>query len=48
MDICANTEYRIEFASAVQKDNLFGVQFHPEKSQQVGLQVLGNFIPLSL
>ena len=37
------TEYGILFASSVWKDNVFATQFHPEKSQAVGLQVLKNF-----
>lgn len=45
-DINAQTDYGIDFASAVQHDNLFGVQFHPEKSQRIGLKVLENFIKL--
>jgi len=43
-DIAATTDYGITFASAVQRDALFGVQFHPEKSQQVGLHILSNFM----
>jgi glutamine amidotransferase len=42
-DIAATTPYGIEFASAVQRDNIYAVQFHPEKSQAVGLRLLKNF-----
>lgn len=45
-DILGETDYGIHFASVVGKDNLFGVQFHPEKSQHVGLQILRNFVEL--
>ena len=41
--IAAATDYGIEFASAVARDNIFGVQFHPEKSQNLGLEILKNF-----
>ncbi|MBI5675768.1 MAG: imidazole glycerol phosphate synthase subunit HisH [Nitrospirae bacterium] len=41
--IAATTDYGIEFTSSVWKDNIFAVQFHPEKSQAVGLRVLKNF-----
>ena len=41
--IATRTDYGIEFTSSVWKDNIFAVQFHPEKSQAVGLQVLKNF-----
>jgi len=41
--IACVTEYGVRFCSAIWRDNLFGVQFHPEKSQQVGLKILGNF-----
>ena len=37
------TEYGFHFASIVQRDNVFGIQFHPEKSQVAGLQLLKNF-----
>ena len=43
-DIIGYTNYGLTFASAVQRDNLLGVQFHPEKSQRVGLRVLENFL----
>lgn len=43
-DIIASSSYGLEFACAVQHGNLFGVQFHPEKSQQVGRQILANFL----
>ncbi|WP_297457353.1 imidazole glycerol phosphate synthase subunit HisH [Persephonella sp.] len=42
-DIAATTDYSVEFSSAVQKDNIWAVQFHPEKSQKAGLQLLKNF-----
>lgn len=37
------TEYGVSFASSIWKDNIFATQFHPEKSQTVGLQLLKNF-----
>jgi glutamine amidotransferase len=40
------TEYGIEFPSSIQRDNVFGIQFHPEKSQEKGLMVLRNFADL--
>jgi glutamine amidotransferase len=44
--VAATTDYGINFTSVVCKDNIFGVQFHPEKSQSVGLRILDNFINL--
>ncbi len=43
-DIAATTPYGQDFASVIARDNLFAVQFHPEKSQQAGLQLLSNFV----
>ena len=40
------TKYGYEFASAVQKDNIFGIQPHPEKSHDNGLKILKNFVEL--
>jgi imidazole glycerol-phosphate synthase subunit HisH len=45
-DIAGFTDYGIDFCSVVQRNFLFGVQFHPEKSQQVGAQILTNFMRL--
>ena len=45
-NIIAETEYGYRFVSAVQKDNLFGLQFHPEKSGETGLKILKNFTEL--
>lgn len=42
----ASTNYGIEFAAAVQKNNFYGVQFHPEKSGKTGLKLLRNFCNL--
>jgi len=43
----AMTEYGIEFASVVERGNVFGAQFHPEKSQSVGLKMLENFADIA-
>ena len=40
----ATTDYELEYASALKKDNFYGTQFHPEKSGAVGEKILGNFL----
>jgi glutamine amidotransferase len=45
-DIVATTEYGLAFASVVGRDHIFGAQFHPEKSQEVGLRLLENYARL--
>ena len=44
--VATRTEYGVDFVSAVWRDNVFATQFHPEKSQKVGLQLLTNFVNL--
>jgi glutamine amidotransferase len=44
LNVVANTHYGIKFASALQKKNIFGVQFHPEKSHGWGVSLLENFL----
>ncbi|QDT65346.1 imidazole glycerol phosphate synthase subunit HisH [Calycomorphotria hydatis] len=44
--VAARTEYGPHFASMIQRGNMFATQFHPEKSQSVGLQLLKNFATL--
>jgi len=43
-DIILSVDYGIPFTAGVAHGNLFGVQFHPEKSQRIGLQILTNFL----
>ena len=42
----AKTDYGINYASALQHENFYGVQFHPEKSSNAGAQILKNFLEL--
>ena len=44
--IATRTNYGDKFASSVWKDNVFATQFHPEKSQKIGLKLLRNFVDL--
>lgn len=43
-EVLTVTDYGIDFASGVYKDNIYGFQFHPEKSQALGLKILKNFV----
>ncbi|MCD5397958.1 imidazole glycerol phosphate synthase subunit HisH, partial [candidate division NPL-UPA2 bacterium] len=45
--ILTTTEYGVKFTSAIREGNIFGVQFHPEKSGERGLKVLKNFVRMS-
>jgi glutamine amidotransferase len=42
--VISTTEYGVEFASIIARENVFGTQFHPEKSGETGLKILRNFI----
>jgi glutamine amidotransferase len=44
--VAASTDYGLDFASMVYQGNVFGAQFHPEKSQKVGLEILKNFVEM--
>ena len=44
--ISATTDYSSNIVCSVEKDNIFGTQFHPEKSDKLGLQIIDNFINL--
>ena len=45
-DTIAKTNYILEYSSALQKNNFYGVQFHPEKSSEAGQKILENFLKL--
>ncbi len=45
-DVVAWTEYGIRYASVVNRGNVWGVQFHPEKSHRIGLRILRNFVDI--
>jgi imidazole glycerol phosphate synthase, glutamine amidotransferase subunit len=45
-DVLSETEYESVFTSSIEKGNIFGVQFHPEKSHDAGVQLLKNFIEM--
>lgn len=45
-DVIAVTEYGLKFTSIMKRENVIGMQFHPEKSQEVGLTLLKNFVYL--
>jgi len=46
-DVVAEVDYGIPFTAIVQHENVYGVQFHPEKSQTMGLQIYTNFLKVS-
>jgi len=46
--VTSTTDYGVEFVSSVKKDNIYAFQFHPEKSQSVGLRLLKNFVNLEV
>jgi glutamine amidotransferase len=45
-DILATTDYGLDYASVIGRDNIYGIQPHPEKSQSVGLRILQNFVEM--
>jgi glutamine amidotransferase len=47
-DVISTTEYSMRFVSAVGRNNIFGVQFHPEKSHRYGVQLLRNFSQIAM
>jgi len=45
-DVLSTTEYEYKFVSSLEKENIFGTQFHPEKSHDIGEKLLSNFLKL--
>lgn len=45
--VASTTDYNVSIHSSIAKDNIYGCQFHPEKSSEIGLKILENFILLS-
>ena len=45
-DVITVTDYHIDYSSIVGRDRIWGIQFHPEKSQQKGLRILENFVKI--
>ncbi len=45
-DVAAKTQYGVSIHAAVERDNLFACQFHPEKSSEIGMMILKNFIAI--
>jgi len=43
-DVLATTDYGIRFVSMIQQGNVYGIQFHPEKSQALGLKIISNYL----
>jgi imidazole glycerol-phosphate synthase subunit HisH len=46
VNVLCETNYGVPFHSGIQKENIYGLQFHPEKSHRIGLQILKNFVDL--
>ena len=44
--VSATTDYSSNIVCSVEKENIFGTQFHPEKSDKIGLKIIDNFINL--